>query len=142
MTKSDTKSYTELMSLPTYEERLKYLSLNGKVGDMTFGSHRYLNQKFYSSKEWRDCRRGVVLRDRGCDLACEGLEINGQIIVHHLNPITAEDVLLRRKKVLDPENLITVSRRTHELITYGRGEDPGYIPTFSERTKNDTCPWR
>lgn len=142
MTKTTKKSYTKLMKLPTYKERLKYLSLNGNVGDMTFGGHRYLNQKFYSSKEWRDCRRRVILRDKCCDLACEGREINGQVIVHHMNPVTIEDILLRRKNVLDPENLITVSRRTHELITYGQEENIDYIPSFAERTKNDTCPWR
>ena len=136
------KSYTEMMKLPTYEERLKYLSLNGKVGDLTFGGHRYLNQKFYSSKEWRDCRRRVILRDKCCDLACEDRELDKGVMVHHINPITIADIVARSKKVLDPENLITVSRKTHELITYGREEDINIKPLSIERTKNDTCPWR
>lgn len=142
MTTNTERSYTELMKLPTYEERLKYLSLKGNVGDMTFGGHRYLNQKFYSSKEWRDCRRRVILRDKCCDLACEDRELDHGVLVHHINPITINDILQRSSKVLDPENLITVSRKTHELITYGREEDVNEKPLSPERTKNDTCPWR
>lgn len=136
------KSYSELVKLPTYEDRLKYLSLKGNVGDMTFGGHRYLNQKFYSSKEWKDCRRKVLLRDKCCDLACEDREIYRGAIVHHINPITIKDIVMRSKEVLDPENLITVSRRTHELITYGREEDVSSKSLPMERAKNDTCPWR
>lgn len=139
---TERKSYSELMKLNTYEDRLKYLSLNGKVGDQTFGGHRYANQKFYRSKEWHDCRRKVILRDRCCDLGCEDREIDRGAIVHHINPITIEDILERRRCVLDPENLITVSKRTHELITYGSKEDIEGRKPYSERTKNDTCPWR
>ena len=142
MTKSTRKSYSEMMKLPTYEERLKYLSLNGNIGDMTFGGHRYLNQKFYSSKEWRKLRRDIIFRDNCCDLGCEGREIGRGALVHHINPITVDDVINRRKSVLDPENLITVSRKTHELITYGREADVNSSHSFSERKRNDTCPWR
>lgn len=139
------KSYSELMKLPSYEERLKYLSLNGKVADQTFGGRRMLNQRFYRSQEWKKCRRDIILRDKGCDLACEGMEISDKrnVIVHHLNPITPEDIIKRDPKVLDPENLITVSDFTHRLITYGKEGDPRYQQRkMTERRPGDTCPWR
>lgn len=142
---SRSKSYSELMKLPTYKERLEYLSLNGTVADPTFGGRRILNQRFYQSKEWKRCRRNIIIRDGGCDLGCEGMEIPDRrnIIVHHLNPITPEDIMNRNPKVLDPENLITVSDLTHRLITYGREGEPNYRRgEVVERKPGDTCPWR
>lgn len=136
----NTKSYSELIKLKTFEERLNYLMLDGIVGEILFGSHRYLNQTLYKSKEWRDCRRNIILRDNGCDLACNGYEINGRILVHHINPLSAKDILLRSTKIFDPENLITISHRTHEAITYGSKDFILTIPV--ERKKNDTCLWR
>lgn len=140
MTKN-TKCYSELIQLHTFEERLNYLMLDGIVGEVLFGSQRYLNQTFYKSKEWKDCRREIILRDQGCDLACEGYEISGRILVHHINSITSDDILLRRSKLFDPENLITISHRTHDAITYG-SKDFVLTIGFAERVRNDTCPWR
>lgn len=134
------KSYSELIKLKTFKERLNYLMLDGVVGEILFGSRRHLNQVFYKSKEWKDCRREIILRDNGCDLACDGYEINGRILVHHINPLFAEDILLRSPKLFDPENLITISHRTHEAITYGSKDFILTMPV--ERKKNDTCLWR
>lgn len=139
MTKN-TKCYSELIKLPTFEERLNYLMLSGVVGEILFGGHRYLNQVFYKSKEWKDCRRDIILRDQGCDLACDGYEISGRILVHHILPITIDDLTCRTTKLFDPENLITVSHKTHEAITYGSRDFILTIPV--DRRKNDTCPWR
>lgn len=135
------KTYSELISIPTYEERYKYLRLNGRVGEDTFGFDRYLNQNLYQhSKEWKHVRDYVIARDNGCDLAMEGYEIFGKIIVHHMNPITAEDILKRRDWVLNPEYLVCVTHSTHNAIHYG---DEGLLMTAPIiRTKNDTCPWR
>lgn len=137
----NTKSYSELIKLPTFEDRLNYLMSDGTVGEILFGGHRYLNQTFYKSKEWKDCRRKIILRDNGCDLACDGYEIFGKILVHHINRIFAEDILLGTPKLFDPENLITISHRTHEAITYGSKD---FILSIGpiERKKNDTCLWR
>lgn len=137
----DIKTYSELIKLKTFEERLKYLMLDGVVGEILFGSHRHLNQTLYKSKEWKDCRREIILRDNGCDLACDGYEINGRILVHHMNPLSAKDILLKREKIFDPENLITISHRTHEAITYGSKDFILAIEPI-ERKKNDTCLWR
>lgn len=135
------RTYSELMKLKTFEERLNYLMLDGVIGEILFGSHRHLNQALYRSKEWKDCRREIILRDHGCDLACDGYEISGRVLVHHMNPISAEDILLRRTKIFDPENLITISHKTHEAITYGSKD---FILTIEpvNRKKNDTCLWR
>lgn len=135
------KTYSELITLPTFEERFKYLKLNGTVGADTFGHNRYLNQILYSSYEWKKkIRRNIVVRDNGCDLGCEGFCIYGQIIIHHINPITIEDVIERKPKVFDPENLICVSHNTHNAIHYS--DEKILIQAPNERTKNDTCPWR
>ena len=146
MTKSSySKSYSELMKLPTYEERLEYLSLNGSVSEQTFGGRRILNQMFYRSNEWKKCKRNIVIRDGGCDLGCKGMEIEDRdgLVVHHINPITPEDILKRDPKVLDPENLITVSDFTHRLITYGCEKNRSLRKLGSlERKPGDTCPWR
>lgn len=135
------RTYSELITLPTFEERFEYLKLSGRVGDETFGRDRYLNQLLYQrSEEWKSIRREVILRDNGCDLGCEGYEIYGQIIVHHMNPITIDDVMNLDPKVFDPEFLISTMHRTHNAIHYGNADL--LITAPIERRKNDTCPWR
>lgn len=135
------KKYSELIKIPSFEERLKYLKLDGIVADVTFGSHRYLNQQFYSSKEWQDIRREVILRDNGCDLAIEDMPIIRSIYIHHLNPIIIDDILQRKNCVFDLENLICTSFKTHNLIHYG--VDTVSVPKVTiERSQNDTCPWK
>lgn len=136
------KTYSELITLPTFIERFRYLKLDGQVGIDTFGHDRYLNQALYTSLEWKRFRRDIILRDNGCDLACPGYEFpNGIIIIiHHLNPLTVEDVLRKDPKVFDPENVISTCLRTHNAIHYG---DEGLLVTEPiERIANDTCPWR
>ena len=134
------KTYSELITIPTFLERYKYLRIGGRVGKETFGYDRYLNQILYKSDEWRDFRRDIIIRDNGCDLGCEGYEIHGPIMVHHIDPITVEDVLRRDPKIFDPENVITTWLRTHNAIHYG---DESLLATDPiERTPNDTCPWR
>lgn len=135
-----TKTYSELMSLETFEERYRYLRINGEVGAETFGCDRYLNQLFYSSDEWKQFRRNIIIRDMGCDLGIEDRKIGGLIIVHHINPITIDDVLQRRKCLMDPENVICVSFNTHQAIHYG--DDSLLIQGPIERKMNDTCPWK
>jgi hypothetical protein len=145
------KSYTELCTLPTYEERLEYLQLHGEVGRDTFGFDRWLNQDFYKSREWRQFRDRIIARDMGCDLGCpdhpitdwvlrDGRPVRPRISIHHLNPITKEDVIRHSEKLLDPENAICVSAATHKAIHYGTGDGPK-IPD-GNRTAGDTCPWR
>ncbi len=136
------RTYSELITLPTFEERYEYLRIGGKVGEDTFGFDRYLNQIFYKSDEWRSVRNYVITRDNGCDLAMAGYEIGDGIIimVHHMNPISKEDILLRSKILLDPEFLITTIKPTHDAIHYG---DKSLLVTAPiERRKNDTCPWK
>lgn len=134
------RTYSELITFPTFEERYEYLRLKGRVGEETFGFDRYLNQVFYKSKEWRSIRDYVITRDNGCDLGMEGYEIYGQILIHHMNPITKEDILQRRDVLLNPEYLITTVKNTHDAIHYG---DANLLVTAPiERRKNDTCPWR
>lgn len=134
------KTYTEMCSLPTFEERFRYLQLNGAVGSATFGSARYLNQALYKSDLWKRTKRKVILRDNGCDLGIEGREIMDKIYVHHINPISAEDILNRDPVVFDPENLVTVSLNTHNAIHYSSEDILVKLP--EERRPNDTCPWR
>lgn len=136
----NTKRYSELISIPTYEERFKYLQLKGAVGNDTFGYDRYLNQILYNSPEWKRLRNQIIIRDNGRDLGCEGYEIYGRILIHHMNPITVEDIVSRDPIVFDPENLICVSHNTHNAIHYG--DENLLIMAPVERTKNDTCPWR
>lgn len=138
--KKMSKNYTELLTLPTFLERFRYLKCNGVVGNATFGFERYLNQSLYRSPEWKKFRRDIILRDKGCDLGCEGFEIFNHIIIHHMEPITVEDVLNRNPMIFDPENVISVSLNTHNAIHYGDEELLITMPI--ERTKNDTCPWR
>lgn len=134
------KRYSELITIPTFQERFEYLRLNGRVGDFTFNGHRYLNQRLYQCPEWKSIRRRVIIRDGGCDLAVDGYEIFGNILIHHLNPITVADVVERDPCVFDLENLVCVSMDTHNAIHYGDGERLSKEPIV--RTKNDTCLWR
>lgn len=135
-----TKSYSELIKLETFEERFKYLKLNGRVGESTFGYDRYLNQTFYLTPEWKATRNLVIIRDDGCDLGIDDRVIGGRIFIHHINPITKEDILNRHPKLFDPENLICTSKLTHDAIHYG--DENLLIKAPIERSKNDTCPWR
>lgn len=134
------KTYSELIYFPTFEERYDYLRLGGKVGEETFGFDRYLNQVFYKSKEWMRVRDEVIVRDLGCDLGIEGREIYGRILVHHMNPLSMDDIVNRSRYLLDPEFLICTSKNTHDAIHYGDAELLFTEPI--ERTKNDTCLWK
>lgn len=134
------RSYSELSKLRTFEERFDYLALHGMVGDVTFGFDRHLNQDFYRSKEWKSARRAVIIRDNGCDLGIPDREIVYRIYIHHINPITLEDVLKARPILFDPENLICVSHRTHEAIHYG--DKSLLLLDEVTRKPNDTCPWK
>lgn len=134
------KTYSELITIPTFEERFEYLQLKGSVGKDTFGYDRYLNQVLYRSPEWKRLRNQIIIRDGGCDLACDGYDIYNKVLIHHLNPITVEDVLTRSRKVFDPDNLVCVSHSTHNAIHYGDMDLLATGPII--RTKNDTCPWR
>lgn len=140
MKMTNIKSYSELITIPTFEERFEYLKLDGQVGIETFGFNRYLNQAFYKSDEWLSIRDYVITRDNGCDLGVTGYEIYGRILIHHINPITKEDIIHRSKFLLDPDNLITTIKRTHDAIHYG--DSNLLIKAPIERRKNDTCPWR
>ncbi|MBP5553912.1 MAG: hypothetical protein J6X94_03470 [Lachnospiraceae bacterium] len=134
------KTYTELMTLPTFEERVDYLMLHGTIGEPTFGYDRWLNQKFYTSYEWRKIRKQIAIRDDGCDLGCEDHPISGRIHVHHINPITKEDIINHDPKLFDPNNLISVSELTHQALTYGLKDLLPKPPVV--RKPYDTCPWR
>lgn len=134
------RTYSELVSLPTFEERFKYLQLNGQVGKDTFGFDRYLNQNFYRSTEWKRLRNQIILRDNGCDLGVEGYEIHGRIIIHHMNPITIKDIADATEFLLNPEYLISTVHNTHNAIHYGDESLLCLGPI--ERTKHDTCPWK
>ena len=140
MSTSNSKSYSELLTLPTFRERYDYLKLTGAVGDETFGAERYLNQVLYNSAEWKRARREVLMRDDGCDLADPTHPLFDKVIVHHINPITIEDVVNRAPSLFDPENLICVSHATHNAIHYGDATQLQDLPP--ERTPNDTCPWK
>lgn len=156
------KTYSELITIPTYEDRFRYLKLGGKVGEATFGLERYLNQTFYKCPEWLEARDKAIIRDEGCDMAFPGYEIHGRIkelistvylpeerqklkwpiiIVHHINPITIEDIQRRSPKLFDLENLITTAHKTHNAIHYG---DESFLigQMLVTRKPNDTCPWK
>lgn len=136
------RRYSELIRLHTVEDRFNYLKIAASVGESTFGFNRYLNQALYKSKEWRDFKREMVIRDKACDMALEGWDIpDGAILVlHHINPLTLEDVENRSDALFDPENVVCVSDRTHRAIHYG---DISLINTLPiERRPNDTCPWK
>lgn len=135
------RTYSELITLPTFEERFEYLKLGGRVGAETFGFDRSLNQILYQrSPKWKKARDIVIIRDSGCDLGIEGREIYGKIIVHHMNPITMEDILKERDWIFDPEFLICTVHNTHNAIHYGDENLLTKAPV--ERTPNDTCPWK
>lgn len=135
------KTYSELITLPTFEERYRYLRLDGEIGKETFGFDRWLNQVFYASKEWKAFRRSIIVRDMGCDLGIEDRGISGAIMIHHMNPISLDDILNRRIDVLmNPENSICTSLNTHNAIHYG--DESLLIIAPIERRRNDTCPWR
>ena len=134
------KRYSELILLPTFEERYKYLQLNGVIGYETFGFDRYINQMFYRSQEWKQVRDYVIVRDNGCDLGVKGHEIRGKILMHHMNPIGIKDIQQVNKFLLDPEYLITTMLSTHNAIHYG--DESLLVKDPIERSKNDTCPWK
>jgi hypothetical protein len=142
MNRTIIRTYSELITIPTFEERFKYLELGGRVGEETFGFDRYLNQAFYKSDEWLAVRDYVIIRDGGCDLAMIDREIpNGvRILVHHMNPITMSDLINRSKYLLDPEYLITTIKNTHDAIHYG--DESLLIQGPVVRSRNDTCPWK
>lgn len=134
------KSYSELKALSTFEERYNYLRLRGRVGQDTFGFDRIFNQMFYRSKEWKSIRDYVIVRDNGCDLGVEGYEIHGRILVHHMNPITLDDIERNSDFLMNPEYLISTMHITHNAIHYG---DENLLMTAPvERRRNDTCPWK
>lgn len=134
------RTYSELITIPTFMERFKYLKLNGRVGEETFGFDRYLNQTFYRSYEWRRLRDEIIVRDCGCDLAMEDREIFDRILIHHMNPIQANDILQHSDLLLNPEYLICTSKLTHDAIHYGDEQILYQEPVT--RTKGDTCPWK
>ncbi len=134
------RTYSELIRLNTFEERFRYLQLKGMVGKETFGFDRYLNQILYRSQKWIRTRDEVIIRDNGCDLAMDGYEIRGRIIVHHMNPITIKDIELESEFLFDPEFLISTVHNTHNAIHYG--DESLLFQAPIERKQNDTCPWR
>ena len=135
------KTYSKLIQIPSYIERYRYLRLGGKAGEITFGNERYLNQVLYKSPDWRSFRRVIIIRDNGCDMGMDGYDIQGPILIHHINPITVEDVLERNECVFDPENVISVSKKTHNAIHYG-SEDLLRVDEIVERRPGDTIFWR
>lgn len=134
------RTYSELIRYNTFRERYLYLKLSGKVGEDTFGFNRYLNQQFYKSKEWKSVRDFVIIRDGGCDLGIADRPIPSRIIIHHLNPITKDDILNQTDYLLNPEFMICTIKRTHDAIHYG--DESLLYEGLVERSKNDTCPWR
>lgn len=131
------RTYNELINFETFDERYEYLKLNGRVSDLTFGFDRYLNQMFYKSPIWLKTRRDIIIRDLGCDLGLEGYEIYKTIIIHHMNPISKDDILDNTDYLINPDYLISTCLNTHNAIHYG-GKSPNII---TERSRGDTCPW-
>lgn len=134
------RTYSEMMSFDSFLDRFRYLKLDGRIGEETFGYDRYLNQKFYKTPEWRQLRDHLIVRDYGCDLAHPDFEIGGKILIHHMNPITVTDILDRSDYLMNPEYLVCVSHNTHQAIHYG--DESLLITEPIVRTPNDTCPWR
>ena len=136
-----TRSYSELKKLKSFKERFEYLKIGGVVGSETFGGHRYLNQMFYKTKEWKYARNAVIMRDQGCDLGLSDRVIFGETpIIHHMNPITQKDILDRNPDIWNPEYLICVSSNTHKAIHFG---DQNLLQEeYVSRRPNDTCPWK
>lgn len=138
------KSYSELLQLPSWHDRLDYLYLgDNKIGEATFGGHRWLNQMLYSSPEWKRVRRDIIIRDNGCDMGVPDYPILNQskIIIHHINPITIDDLINKRTKVFDQDNLISVSFKTHQMIHYGLKEEKEILRLDGNRSENDTKLW-
>lgn len=137
-----TRNYQDLVAIPTFEERFEYLKLDGRVADITFGGNRYQNQRFYSSAEWKNFRRKIIIRDHGCDLGIDDGEhdIHSRVIIHHMNPITIDDIRKHDYGILiDPDNVICVSHNTHEAIHYSNSDI--LDKPYHERTPNDTLLW-
>lgn len=134
------RTYSDLVKLSTFKERFEYLALNGEVAKETFGFDRYLNQNFYRSKEWKRIRDQVIIRDSGCDLGVEGYNIYGRIVIHHMNPVSKNDILDLTDYLLNPEYLICTTHETHNAIHYG--DESLLVLDPVVRTANDTCPWR
>lgn len=133
------RTYSELLERETLLERFKYLSLGGQVGYATFGFDRWMNQKFYTSRQWRQVRNEVIARDRGCDLGVEGFEVHSRVAIHHMNPMTPNDIKHGEGRILDPEFLICTSHNTHNAIHYG---DAKLLPRpMTERATGDTKLW-
>lgn len=136
------RSYDKLIKIDNFYDRMIYLMLEQIPSDETFGSKRWMNQNLYNSREWRDLRRDVIIRDEGCDLGCGDHLLDRYLLIHHINPITIEDIIEHRQNVFDMNNLITVSRDTHNLIHYGRKKDVELLKMFSvERRPGDTKLW-
>lgn len=133
------RTYSEMRQHETFKERFVYLRLGGGVADETFGFDRYINQQFYRSREWKQARRDTLARDLGCDLGLEGYEIFSRALIHHINPITAEDIRIGADILFDPENLITVTHITHNAIHYG--DFPAHYDEPTERRRGDTKLW-
>lgn len=141
MTKKNIRTYSELSKLKTFRERYEYLKIDGVVGEETFGFDRYINQMFYKSEEWKRIRNYVITRDNGCDLGIPDRKIvDSVILVHHMNPITKEDIINKNEILLDPEYLITTIKPTHDAIHYG--DESLLAEDLIIRSKNDTCPWK
>lgn len=134
------KTYSEMNKLETFEDRYRYLKLNGKVASETFGYDRYLNQALYRSREWKDIRNKVIIRDEGCDLGVPGRVIPGKVMIHHINPISEEDIITRNPKIFDMDNLVCVSNTTHNAIHYG--DESLLVIEKKERVKGDTILWK
>ena len=135
------KRYSEMITMSEFDGRFRYAKLDGQVGKDTFGFDRYLNQQFYRSKEWKQLRDQIIIRDNGCDLGVPGHEISGKIYIHHLNPLSPEDITESNEKLFDPDNLVCVSAETHNAIHYG---DESILEKnkIVERSPGDTCPWK
>lgn len=140
MRKTNIRTYSELSKIKDFKDRYEYLKLDGSVCDETFGFDRYLNQKFYKSDEWKKIREYVIVRDNGCDLGCPDHKIiDDKILIHHLNPIRKEDIINKNESILNPEYLITTTKKTHDAIHYGSNIA---VNEYTERFENDTCPWK
>ncbi len=134
-----TKSYTDVFNLTTFEERFEYLKLGGGVGRATFGFDRHINQQFYMSREWQDVRQHVILRDEGCDLGILGYEIHFGPLIHHMNPMSVNDILHKESWIIDPDFLITTTHNTHNAIHFGKKNS--FPKVVSNRTPRDTKLW-
>lgn len=136
---TEIRSYSELVNLGSFEDRFEYLKLGGGVGQATFGFDRWVNQQFYTSREWKSVRRQVILRDNGCDLGIFGYEIHVELLVHHMNPMVPEDIHSNAGWILDPNYLITTTHRTHNAIHFGTPNP--YPKVVLDRSPGDTRLW-